>query len=97
MNKLIRDKLRQWREENDLSRAAVALMLHVSPRTIEAWEQGKAAIPERAATQIQAMMESVETLEIPLTPELKEQLKKVRAAGHDPQAWAAELLGKFIG
>lgn len=94
--KLIRTRLREWRKENKMTRAAVAAALNVSPRTVEAWEQGKLAVNERSAQQIEQLIESSDTLEIPLSTELKEKMKRVRAAGHDPVKWAADVLGKMV-
>lgn len=94
--KSTRERLREWREENEMSRAAVAAILNVSPRTIEAWEQGVKPITERTAQQIAQMIERTDFLEIPLTKELQEKMRKVRRAGHDPVQWAAEVLGKLV-
>lgn len=94
--KPIRLRLKEWRKENKMSRAAVATTLNVSPRTVEAWEQGKLTINERASRQIEQMIDSADTLEIPLSDELREKMRKVRAAGYDPVKWAADILGKMV-
>lgn len=39
------ESLKHWRTENKLSRLDLADKLHVSPKTIEAWEYGLNPIP----------------------------------------------------
>jgi DNA-binding transcriptional regulator YiaG len=36
-------RLRAWRERENLSQSEAALRLHISKRTLQEWEQGRAA------------------------------------------------------
>jgi predicted transcriptional regulator len=96
MKKTIRERLREWRRDNDVSVPAVAGRLRVSPRTVESWEQGARKINARTALQIEQMMDETHFLEIPLTDELRDKLKRVRKAGHDPVQWAADVIDKML-
>lgn len=96
MKTTIRERLREWRRDNELSVPAVASRLRVSPRTVESWEQGTRNINARTARQIEQLMDETHFLEIPLTDELRDKLKRVRQAGHDPVEWAADVLGKLV-
>ena len=37
-----RDRLRKWRQREDLSQSEAALRLRISKRTLQEWEQGRA-------------------------------------------------------
>jgi DNA-binding transcriptional regulator YiaG len=84
-------ELKTWREPI-MSRAALGLKLKTSPRTIEAWEQGRRPIPDREADRIMNLMIQ-DTLKIPLPVEVKEKLERLaRERGVDPALWALELI-----
>jgi DNA-binding transcriptional regulator YiaG len=36
-------RMREWRERENLSQSEAALRLHISKRTLQEWEQGRAA------------------------------------------------------
>ncbi|MBA3963574.1 MAG: helix-turn-helix transcriptional regulator [Chthoniobacterales bacterium] len=36
------EQLYEWRKRNDFSQGEAALKLHISPRTLQEWEQGRA-------------------------------------------------------
>jgi DNA-binding transcriptional regulator YiaG len=40
--KTLGDRLRDWREANDLSQSEAAMKLKISKRTLQEWEQGRA-------------------------------------------------------
>ena len=46
-------RLRAWRERNDLSQSEAALKLQISKRTLQEWEQGRAAPRGFALTAIE--------------------------------------------
>jgi len=62
--------IRETRERLNLSRAVFAHELHISPRTLEKWEQGRAKPNEQAATLI---------LLVRQYPDILERLKKLAA------------------
>jgi putative transcriptional regulator len=55
--------IRETREKLHLSRAVFALELHVSPRTLEKWEQGLTKPNEQAATLILLVRKFPDTLQ----------------------------------
>lgn len=55
--------IRETRERLNLSRAVFAHELHVSPRTLEKWEQGRAKPNDQAATLILLVRKYPDTLE----------------------------------
>jgi putative transcriptional regulator len=57
------EMIRETRESLNLSRAVFAHELHVSPRTLEKWEQGRAKPNEQAATLILLVRKFPDTLE----------------------------------
>lgn len=57
------EMIRETRESLNLSRAVFAHELHVSPRTLEKWEQGRAKPNEQAATLILLVRKYPDTLE----------------------------------
>ena len=46
-------RLRAWRERNNLSQSEAALKLLISKRTLQEWEQGRAAPRSFARTAIE--------------------------------------------
>ncbi|MDH3973031.1 MAG: helix-turn-helix domain-containing protein [Deltaproteobacteria bacterium] len=54
--------IRETRENLNLSRAVFAHELHISPRTLEKWEQGRAKPNEQAATLILLVRKYPDTL-----------------------------------
>ena len=46
-------RLRAWRERNNLSQSEAALELQISKRTLQEWEQGRAALRGFARTAIE--------------------------------------------
>lgn len=54
--------IRETREHLHLSRAVFAHELHVSPRTLEKWEQGRARPNDQAATLILLVRKYPDTL-----------------------------------
>jgi ribosome-binding protein aMBF1 (putative translation factor) len=84
-------ELKLWRE-SIMSRATLGQKLKTSPRTIEAWEQGRRPIPDREADRIMNLMVQ-DTLKIPLPVEVKEKLERLaKERGVDPANWALELI-----
>lgn len=55
--------IKETRERLNLSRAVFAHELHVSPRTLEKWEQGRAKPNDQAATLILLVRKYPDTLE----------------------------------
>lgn len=55
--------IRDTRENLNLSRAVFAHELHVSPRTLEKWEQGRAKPNDQAATLIMLVRKFPDTLQ----------------------------------
>ena len=55
--------IRETREQLHLSRAVFAHELHVSPRTLEKWEQGRTKPNEQAATLILLVRKYPDTLQ----------------------------------
>jgi len=55
--------IRDTREHLNLSRAVFAHELHVSPRTLEKWEQGRARPNDQAATLIMLVRKFPDTLQ----------------------------------
>jgi len=55
--------IRETREKLHLSRAVFAHELHVSPRTLEKWEQGRTKPNEQAATLILLVRKFPDTLQ----------------------------------
>ena len=55
--------IRETREKLNLSRAVFAHELHISPRTLEKWEQGRTKPNEQAATLILLVRKYPDTLE----------------------------------
>lgn len=55
--------IRDTREKLNLSRPVFAHELHVSPRTLEKWEQGRAKPNEQAATLIMLVRKFPDTLQ----------------------------------
>ncbi len=55
--------IRETRERLNLSRAVFAHELHISPRTLEKWEQGKARPNDQAATLILLVRKFPDTLD----------------------------------
>jgi len=55
--------IKQTREALHLSRVVFAYRLHVSPRTLEKWEQGRAKPNEQAATLIMLVRKFPDTLQ----------------------------------
>jgi len=75
-----------------MSRATLGQKLKTSPRTIEAWEQGRRPIPEREADRIMNLMVQ-DILKVPLPVEVKEKLERLaKERGVDPALWALELI-----
>ncbi len=56
------DIIRETREKLNLSRAVFAHELHISPRTLEKWEQGRAKPNDQAATLILLVRKYPDTL-----------------------------------
>ncbi len=54
--------IRETREKLNLSRAVFAHELHISPRTLEKWEQGRTKPNEQAATLILLVRKFPDTL-----------------------------------
>lgn len=57
------EMIRETREKLNLSRAVFAHELHVSPRTLEKWEQGRAKPNDQAATLILLVRKFPDTLQ----------------------------------
>lgn len=57
------DIIRETREQLHLSRAVFAQELHVSPRTLEKWEQGRTKPNDQAATLIMLVRKFPDTLQ----------------------------------
>ncbi|QSV45013.1 helix-turn-helix domain-containing protein [Geobacter benzoatilyticus] len=55
--------IKETRERLNLSRAVFAHELHVSPRTLEKWEQGRAKPNDQAATLILLVRKYPDTLD----------------------------------
>lgn len=55
--------IRETRENLNLSRPVFAHQLHVSPRTLEKWEQGRAKPNDQAATLIMLVRKFPDTLQ----------------------------------
>lgn len=55
--------IRDTREKLNLSRAVFAHELHISPRTLEKWEQGRARPNDQAATLILLVRKFPDTLD----------------------------------
>lgn len=55
--------IRETREQLHLSRAVFAHELHVSPRTLEKWEQGRTKPNDQAATLIMLVRKFPDTLQ----------------------------------
>ncbi|MDO3378380.1 helix-turn-helix domain-containing protein [Geoalkalibacter halelectricus] len=55
--------IRQTREELNLSRAVFARELHISPRTLEKWEQGRSKPNDQAAALILLVRKYPDTLQ----------------------------------
>ena len=55
--------IRETREHLNLSRAVFAHELHVSPRTLEKWEQGRTKPNDQAATLIMLVRKFPDTLQ----------------------------------
>ncbi|WP_306537113.1 DNA-binding transcriptional regulator [Geobacter sp.] len=55
--------IKETRERLNLSRAVFAHELHISPRTLEKWEQGRAKPNDQAATLILLVRKYPDTLE----------------------------------
>lgn len=60
--KVTPEMIRETRESLHLSRAVFAHELHVSPRTLEKWEQGRVKPNDQAATLILLVREYPDTL-----------------------------------
>jgi transcriptional regulator with XRE-family HTH domain len=91
-------ELKRWRKSAGLTRDQLATRIGVSARTIEAWEQEgrNRAIPTPALMRIKDLMNR-DTLNVPLSPALREKLDKLRKErGIDPSSWAAEILDKIL-
>jgi putative transcriptional regulator len=46
-------RLRSWRERENLSQSEAALRLHISKRTLQEWEQGRAAPHDLARSAVE--------------------------------------------
>jgi putative transcriptional regulator len=57
------EMIRETRERLNLSRAVFAHQLHVSPRTLEKWEQGRAKPNDQAATLILLVRKYPDTIQ----------------------------------
>ena len=57
------EMIRETREQLHLSRAVFAHELHVSPRTLEKWEQGRTKPNDQAATLIMLVRKFPDTLQ----------------------------------
>ena len=57
------DMIRDTREKLNLSRPVFAHELHVSPRTLEKWEQGRTKPNDQAATLIMMVRKFPDTLQ----------------------------------
>lgn len=91
-------ELREWRKSVGLTRAALADKLCVSVRTIESWEQDgrKRIIPKQSLLLI-SELKRLDTLNIPLSSELKAKLARLeKEHGIDAKQWADELLAKAL-
>jgi len=50
------ERLRDWREKNDLSQSEAAIKLRISKRTLQEWEHDRAEPRHLAMTAITAMV-----------------------------------------
>lgn len=57
------EMIRETREQLRLSRAVFAHELHISPRTLEKWEQGRTKPNDQAATLIMLVRKFPDTLQ----------------------------------
>jgi DNA-binding transcriptional regulator YiaG len=51
-------RLRAWRERENLSQSEAALRLHISKRTLQEWEQGRAAPHDPARSAVENAIRS---------------------------------------
>lgn len=63
MQEVTPEIIRETREKLNLSRPVFAHELHVSPRTLEKWEQGKTKPNDQAATLIMMVRKFPDTLQ----------------------------------
>jgi len=63
MPKVTPEMIRDTREKLNLSRPVFAHELHVSPRTLEKWEQGRTKPNDQAATLIMMVRKFPDTLQ----------------------------------
>ena len=63
MQEVTPELIRETREKLNLSRPVFAHELHVSPRTLEKWEQGKTKPNDQAATLIMMVRKFPDTLQ----------------------------------
>ncbi len=63
MEKVTPEIIRDTREKLNLSRPVFAHELHVSPRTLEKWEQGRTKPNDQAATLIMMVRKFPDTLQ----------------------------------
>ena len=91
-------ELREWRKSVGLTRAALADKIGVSVRTIESWEQdGRNSIIPKQSLLLISELTRLDTLNIPLSSELKAKLARLeKEHGIDDKQWAAELLAKAL-
>jgi len=54
--KTFSERLRDWREKNDLSQSEAAIKLRVSKRTLQEWEHGRAEPRHLALAAISAVI-----------------------------------------